>query len=129
MAILDSRGLPLLRKILILMTDGEYNSAYCKGVISQDSTSGSGSNTDHINCNAPNGQSFNQAESLCTNMKATGFIVYTIGFNIVDDQRARDLMSSCATDALHAYQASTGDELQQAFRDIAAKISALRLTN
>ena len=129
MAILDSRGLPLLRKILILMTDGEYNSAYCQGVISQDSTSGSGSNTDHINCNAPNGQSFNQAESLCTNMKATGFIVYTIGFNIVDDQRARDLMSSCATDASHAYQASTGDELQQAFRDIAAKISALRLTN
>jgi hypothetical protein len=129
MAILDSRGLPLLRKILILMTDGEYNSAYCQGVISQDSTSGSGSNTDHINCNAPNGQSFNQAESLCGNMKATGFIVYTIGFNIVDDQRARDLMSSCATDASHAYQASTGDELQLAFRDIATKISTLRLTN
>ena len=62
-------------------------------------------------------------------MKGTGFIVYTIGFNIVDDQRARDLMSSCATDASHAYQASTGDELQLAFRDIATKISTLRLTN
>ena len=129
LALLDARGLPLLRKIVILMTDGEYNSAYCQGVISQDSTSGSGSISDHINCDAPNGNPFNQSETLCTNMKAAGIIVYTIGFSIIDDQRARDLMTHCATDGSHAFLASTGDELRQAFREIATRIASLRLTN
>ena len=33
---LDAKGNPLLRKILILMTDGAFNTAYCNGVISKD---------------------------------------------------------------------------------------------
>ena len=124
--LLDARGHPLLRKIAILMTDGEFNTAYCNGVISKDSTSGSGS--DHINCNATNGNSFSQSESLCTNMKGQGILVYTIGFNLAQ-QSARDLMTHCATDASHAFLASTGDELRQVFREIATRISSLRLTN
>ena len=49
---------PLLRKMVILMTDGEFNTAYCNGVISKDSTSGNAS--DRINCVAPNGNSFSR---------------------------------------------------------------------
>ena len=123
----DARGLPLLRKIVILMTDGEFNTAYCNGVISKDSTSGSGS--DHINCNATNGSSFSQSESLCTNMKASGILVYTVGFNLGTAESARDLMTHCATDDSHAFLASTGDELRQVFREIATRIASLRLTN
>ena len=130
LALLDARGDPLLRKIVILMTDGDFNTAYCQGVISQDSTSGSGSDADHINCVAPNGSSFNQSESLCTNMKATGILVYTIGFNIgTGPSSARDLMTRCATDTPYAFLASTGDDLRQVFRDIATRIASLRLTN
>src|SRR5262249_49808535 len=55
LADLDARGLPLLRKIVILMTDGEFNTAYCNGVISQNSGSGSGSASDHIKCDATDG--------------------------------------------------------------------------
>ena len=52
-----------------------------------------------------------------------------LGFLVIDDQRARDLMSSCATDASHFYVATNGDALKAAFRDIALKISKLRLTH
>src|SRR4029453_3211665 len=109
LALLNARGDPLLRKIVILMTDGDFNTAYCQGVISRDSTSGSGSDAEHINCVAPNGSSFNQSESLCTNMKATGILVYTIGFNIGTGPRsARDLMTRCATDTQYTFLHSTG---------------------
>jgi hypothetical protein len=111
------------------MTDGAFNTAYCQGVISKDSGPGSGSDSDHINCNAPNGSSFAQAKTLCSNAKATGITVYTIGFGVGEDVMAKDVMAQCATDASHAYLAATGDELRQAFREIATKISALRLSN
>jgi len=129
LAELDARGLPLLRKILILMTDGDFNTAYYNGVISKDSGSGSGSASDHINFNATNGSSSNQAQSLCTNMKTSGILVYTIGFGITTGTPASDLMRNCATDPDHAYLASTGDELRQAFREIATRIASLRLTH
>lgn len=122
-------GAGKLQKIAILMSDGEYNSAYCNGVISKDSTAGSGSTADHINCNAPNGHSFVQATGLCTNMKSAGVTVYTVGFDIVGDQRARDLMSQCATSPSHTYIAADGAQLKQAFRDIALKISSLYLAH
>ncbi len=115
-------------KIAVIMTDGEYNSAYCNGVISRDSTSGSGSASDHINCDAPNGHSFTQAQRLCREMKDAGIIIYTVGFEIVDDQRARDLVNNCATDASHVYMADSGSELRSAFRAIATSITQLRIS-
>ena len=94
--VLDAMGRPLLRKIIILMTDGEFNTAYCQGVISHDSTSGSTS--DHIWCNAPD-SSFNQARNLCANAKGAGVIVYTIGFGLgTGPSSAGTLMTNCATD-------------------------------
>lgn len=122
------KGQPLLKKIAILMTDGEYNSSYCKGVISKDSTNGSGDPADHINCNASNGHSFDQAKKVCTNMKKTGITVYTVGFDVVDDQRARELVSDCATDPTKVYMAEDGEQLRSAFRDIALKLSSLYLS-
>ncbi len=121
-------GAAKTQKIAVLMTDGEYNSSYCNGVISQDSTSGSGSTNDHINCNAPNGHAFDQALNVCTKMKAK-LTVYTVGFKVVNDQRAKDLMTKCATSTNHVYLVDSGEGLKAAFRDIALKISKLRLTN
>jgi hypothetical protein len=125
----DAKGYPLLQKIIVLMTDGEFNTAYCNGVISKDSGSGSGPGADHINCNAPNGNSFAQAENLCGGVKATGITVFTVGFALGADLNARGVLARCATDDSHAYEASTGEELRQAFRDIAKRIATLRLTN
>jgi hypothetical protein len=126
---LNAFGQPQLKKIAVLMTDGEYNTGFCKGVISMDSTYGSGDPLDHINCNAPNGTPYAQSMALCASMKAANIEFFTVGFQVVDDQRARDLISGCATDASHAYLADSEDALKAAFRDIALKVSILRLSH
>ncbi len=122
-------GTEKLQKIVVLMTDGEYNSPYCKGVIAKDATNGSGSVSDHINCNSPNGSSYYQAEQLCEAMKQDNQIeVYTIGFDIIDTQAAVDLMRNCATDLSHFYTPNNGTELKQAFQDIADKVKDLYIS-
>ena len=61
---LGSNGRPLLRKIAVLMTDGDYNTEYCNGV------------TDWaISCTPNNGSSQYQASQLCSSMKAKGIEV------------------------------------------------------
>jgi hypothetical protein len=127
LATLDAWGRPVLQKIVVLMTDGEFNTSYCNGVISRDSPSGSGSAADHINCDAPNGNPISQTLSLCGNMKGAGVTVYTVGFGL-SEPSAINLMSSCATDSTHAYLATSGAELRGAFRDIASRIVSLKLT-
>lgn len=120
-----------LLKVVVLMTDGEYNSAYCNGVISKDSTSGSGGDDTHINCNATNGGAFAQATALCDAMKSPAngeVIVYTVGFNVVNDQRAQDLVNNCATDAKHVYLPSTGAALKDAFAAIGRDITTVRIS-
>ncbi|CCB63795.1 pilus assembly protein [Hyphomicrobium sp. MC1] len=115
-------GTEKLKKIAVLMTDGEYNTQYT----SQGIPDGSSSLT---KCpNAANGVcSSAQAVSLCKGMKAKGIEVYTVGFQL-DNQTAVDTLSTCATDANHFYNSSTGDALKAAFRDIALKISTLYLS-
>ena len=112
-------GADKLQKIAILMTDGEYNTEYDTHGI-QVGSSGAGS--------AANGTSTNQARALCTAMKAKGIIVYTVGFDLGGNQTAIDTLSGCATDSSKFYNADNGDQLKQAFRDIALKISQLYLS-
>lgn len=114
------------RKIAILMTDGEYNTRLGK----QYSDGGSEAK-----------KAMADALDLCTEMKAgydlksesnyTGgpaIEIYTVGFKVNAASKAN--LSACATaDGEHYYDASTGDALRQAFRDIALKISKLRLMN
>ncbi len=120
-------GAPELIKIAVIMTDGEFNTGYCNGVIAKDSGSGSGSTSDHINCNATNGSSASQALKQCQAMKQKGIVVFTVGFDL-DTQAAKDLMKQCATSETYAYLASNGAALKEAFRSIAINISRLRLS-
>ncbi len=120
-----------LHKIVVLMTDGEYNSPYCNGVISADATTGSGATADHINCNATNGgTSYTQAEAMCDAMKAAGkeIEIYTVGFRVNDYPRGEDLMEYCATDAAHFFTADDGDELQEVFEKIARNVKSMYLS-
>jgi Flp pilus assembly protein TadG len=116
-----------LLKVVVLMTDGAFNTTYCKGVISKDATTGSGSASDKINCNATNGNAFDQAEALCDAMKAKGVVIYTVGFALSGDSAAEDIMKECATDADHMFLPDSGADLKVAFRAIGQDINALRL--
>ncbi len=91
-------------KIAVLMTDGDYNTAYHSG----------------------NGSAGNQAKQLCTNMKNKGITVYTVGFMV--SEAAKKLLEACATSSSHFYDATNGDQLKIAFRNIAFKVAQLRLS-
>ncbi|MFT4251765.1 MAG: ubiquitin-activating E1 FCCH domain-containing protein [Caulobacter sp.] len=116
-----------LMKVVVLMTDGAFNTNYCKGVIAKDAGSGSGSSADHINCAATNGDAFEQAKTLCTKMKAKNIVIYTVGFDVGSDATAKSMLSACATSSDYAYFPSTGTELKTAFKAISQQISALRI--
>ena len=106
-------GTAKLRKIAVLMTDGVYNTLQSHSY---------GDNSSQ----AETAQA--QAVQLCTNMKTKGIEVYTVGFQI-DNDKAKTMLAKCATSSEHNYSAANGDQLKQAFRDIALKIAFLRLTN
>ena len=122
-------GTERLKKIMILMTDAEYNTNYCNGVRSQSSTSGSGNSDTHINCNAPNGSSWTQAKALCAAMKLEDVEIYTIEFELDTSIAARvDLVQSCATDGDHRFNAADETQLNAAFQAIAQNILDLRVS-
>jgi len=115
-------------KIVVLMTDGAFNTGYCNGVISANSNSGAGAASERINCNSTNGQPFAQADGLCDAMKSEGIIIYTVAFGLSGDDAAEDFMEECATSSSHAYSADNGQDLIAAFNAIAASITRLRIT-
>ena len=112
------------------MTDGVFNTPYCNGVIASDALSGSGSNSDHINCAATNGASKAQAQSLCTAIKTTSNYIdlYVVGFDLATDTTTLQFLEDCATDEDHFYRADTGEDLEAAFQDIAQNLSDLRIS-
>ncbi len=111
-----------LEKIAILMTDGEYNTQYDANGVGVDYNA-------YPSCpNAANGCSTTQARALCTAMKAKGITIYTIGFQLGGNQTAIDTLNQCATEPGKFYTADNGDQLKQAFRDIALKLTSLYLS-
>jgi Flp pilus assembly protein TadG len=112
-------GTAKVKKIAILMTDGEYNTLQ-----GEQYSDGSKQATTALN----------HAKSLCAAMKKStassdpNIEVYTVGFKL-DSSAAKAMLKNCATSDDHYYQTSSGDGLKAAFRDIALKISRLRLTN
>jgi Flp pilus assembly protein TadG len=108
-----------LRKTAILMTDGEYNTDYDSHGV-KTGTNGAGP--------AANEGSTNQARALCTAMKAKGITVYTVGFDLGGNQTAIDTLNQCATDPSKFYNAANGEQLKEAFRDIALQLNKLYLT-
>jgi Flp pilus assembly protein TadG len=121
---LNPDGQPKLRKIAILMTDGEYNTQYCNGVADRNTEFST-----RINCASPNGSSTAQARRLCQEMKKKKITVYSIGFALGGNQSAiTTLKDYCASDVTMFYLADNGRQLRDSFRDIALKISTLYLS-
>jgi hypothetical protein len=111
-----------VRKIAILMTDGEYNTEFTiHGVAVSESQRPTPNG-------AANSDSNTQARALCDAMKAKGITVYTVGFDLGAVPLAIQTLNYCASSPGHAYVADNGEQLRQAFRDIALKISTLYLS-
>lgn len=123
-------------KVVILMTDGEFNTPFCKDAIARDAGNGSGGADTHISCNATNGNAFSQSVSLCNAMRDQKVIVYTVGFNLGSNpsrggagvDTAIEVLETCATNkTTHFYNANSGADLKDAFKAIGRDITRLRI--
>ncbi|MBZ9675475.1 TadE/TadG family type IV pilus assembly protein [Mesorhizobium sp. ES1-1] len=113
-------------KVAILMTDGQFNTAFAGGR------------------GAPKSQNAGQmsrsnAEGICANMKRDGIEIFTIGFDLDDPSmtsterdQAKTVLQHCSTadtsSLKHYYEAATGPELDDAFSAIVQNIERLTVT-
>lgn len=113
-----------LAKVAILMTDGQFNTAYA----------GAGSNY-----NGQGNLARKNAESLCKNMRNEGIEIFTIGFDLnnpdmseAERNAAKGVLKNCASTTpsmtKHYFEASTGEELDAAFQAIIANTEKIALT-
>ena len=118
-----------VHKVMILMTDGEYNSAYdANGVISSlSSLPGSGSASYQSPLASPIGNSYVQATNMCAAIKASGVEVYVVTFQLNSSIAQRvALVNGCATDANHVIDADSTSP-SAAFTTIANQLNAMRI--
>ena len=101
-------------KVVLLMTDGEFNTSYLPG--------GGLNSTDVKQRNS----SPEQATRLCRNMKSQNVVVYSVAFQAPPEAEA--LLRACASSASHYFPASSNAELFSAFRTISERLAALRLS-
>lgn len=107
----DPAAKPDIRKIIVLMTDGENTRS----------------------ATAPSHDGWVAADAngitadLCAAIKDANVTVYTVSF-AVDDADTLALLSNCASNPINAYNADNAEELEQAFESIGGAIVALRLS-
>lgn len=129
-------------KAIIMMTDGEFNTTYCQGVLANDANYDG--NTNQINCNATNGNPFAQTAKLCDEVKKVrragggqsetpAVIIYTVGFSVSTSRggagidTAREVLEYCATSPDRAKFATNSAQLSSAFEEFARDITRLRI--
>ena len=104
---------PDVKKNVIFMTDGLFNTSYLNGPSTADAT--------QVN------ESYAQFDALCGGMKAKGITVYTVGFDLSDPSALSELQN-CASSSTDFYNAQGGLALKAAFHDIASKLNTLRVS-
>lgn len=130
------------RKILVLMTDGEFNTGYAEGVPSYNTAS------KYINVNgasgfilkdATNGDPYDQAEKLCSEIKKSGIEIFVITFQLTAPSfntkltyaesiaKRRAIVNACASDLEHVIDADSMS-LDKAFEKLSVKVETPRLT-
>mgnify|MGYP003575770690 CR=1 FL=1 len=119
-------------KAVVIMTDGEFNTPYCSGVVPDSWGGGVYSASTRIDCTqggtARYANPFVQSKALCDGMKAQGVVVYTVGLQIDQGGDAADLLSYCASTPSNFFLPANGGDLSAAFAAIGRDITQLRIS-
>lgn len=109
------------RKVVVLMTDGDNTLRFQSSDGKHVSLS-----TNAATALTQVTQTNNDTASICANIKANKIEIFTVAF-MVDNDVAKNLLKSCASDAEHYYDASDPDKLLAAFSGIAQSLRVVRL--
>jgi len=116
---------PDYNKAIVIMTDGENTiSSSSYGYSAYGSLSDGNLGT--TNRFAAEDELDNRLSQVCTNIKATGILVYTITFQ-VSSSTIQNLMRNCATDSGKYFNSPSSAALEATFRSIGAELSNLRI--
>jgi Flp pilus assembly protein TadG len=137
----DASATPTNQKVIVLMTDGYNNwgsaantwglSAYeAPGYYALANGRMPPGNQNITNSTQSRAALDQLTLEACTNAKAKGIVIYTVGFSISSDpidQQGQNLLASCATDASHAFVANDAGALINAFQQIGIGMGRLRI--
>lgn len=104
------------RKVLILMSDG-------------DNSRSANLPWDESNWGTDVAQADDWTLKACTAAKDAGITVYSISFGSDLSASGKNVIKNCANDPSDYYHAANATRLEEAFEDIATKVTNLRLTN
>lgn len=100
-------GNPSELKVMVLMTDGAFNMWNYSVTPAVDNAT-------------------EQSEYLCAAMKAEGIIIFTIAFDA--PANVQTLMAGCATSPAHYFNATSEDDLENAFDSISDRFAGTRIS-
>ncbi len=104
-------------KAVVIMTDGDYNTAYAGGL---------NGNSDSSTVPGQSDVAYAQFQSVCTGMKDQGIRVFTVGYDLPAGSRPMTELETCATTG-DFYAAAAGN-LKNVFKEIADSLTALRVS-
>ena len=118
------------RKVIVLMTDGlNTRRTNLTGTLNLNFLLGGPLLGDTNSANAAQRDQTNaDTLALCDYAKSKGIEIFSVAFK-VDDQDAKDMLETCATDATHYYDASDSELLLAAFAGIGESLTRVRLTH
>lgn len=115
-------GTSQMQKVAVVLTDGEnqlvYDQLTSYGFPSALGYKKTSDSTDMLNT---------RTTTVCKAMKAKDILIFTIMFGKGNDQKAKDLLKSCATNESMYYDAVTNEQLQDAFKAIGGQLANLQI--
>ena len=110
-------GTEKLKKVMVIMTDGEFNHTNCNGF------------DNGTACNNSNSTTLLQAAEMCKSAKSNNIEIYFINLtSTTPSSGVQTMMNACSTDSSHQILASNAAALDAAFKKIADAIRTMRLT-
>jgi len=133
-------GTPKVTKVVILLTDGDNtndetsdpeNSIYTGlGYMWQKRLLKSGSTSVYLDENSTATERRDAIDDreaiLCTNMKAKGIVIYSIGVGV--SSHSKSILQACATYSDYYYDVTDASQLDTVFDNIAGAIASLRIS-
>lgn len=107
----DPKPLGDADKIIVFLSDGEFNTTHAIGAQSTDDGA----------------TSYAYFDSVCDLARTDGIVVYTIALNL--DVASATALGNCVSNGGEAYTPDTASELDNAFKDIALSLGHLRLSS
>jgi hypothetical protein len=123
-------GTPKVRKIIILMTDGQNTSSVTSNT-NQSTYSGLGYIWQNLlgmtsgSSSARTARMDQRLAALCTNIKAQNITIYTV--RVEDTSGSSSLLQTCASSPDKFYDVQTASQLNATFEAIAGSIDDLRI--